>query len=684
VAAQIGDSDAVDPPQNPVADVVRTFTVDSAPTITGVTPANAAVNVGLASNIVVTFSEPVNFTAAAFTLQCPGGNAIAFTVTGSGTNTATIDPTPATLPVNTLCLFTANAALITDLDSADPPDAGTGTTTVSFTTVNDQPPSVSLMEVEVGNVFTAVPLGAGVGADANTQIRVTFSETVNPTGVWGQLLCSISGSRTIGSGLGVTVLDPVFVLTPSVNLSAGDACTLTVFANQVVDDDTIDPPDNMAANFVATFNVDAAPTVTAFTPANGATGISTATTITATFSEPVDIASAGDFSLECGPGMPIGYTVTSPPILPASTGSVTLVPAGNLPDGTACTFTVLGSIGDSDIADPPNAIGTNITSTFTTDAAPAVTTVTPANGATSVNPASVITINFSEAVQFSTLANAANPSFDLECPPGTPADFTVTTASPATSVVLDPLDTDLAGSGCTLYIRAAGIVDVDTVDPPDNLLGDVVTSFTVATGTLFGSDVGYDGYALTPPTPSCDDISATGTPTLLTDDSNIVVPMGFAFPVYGTSHTQANIQSNGVLRWGDALYLSFSNSCLPSPTNPASNNLYVFWDDLNPSTGASEVYYQTLGTPGNRRFVVQWDTAHFGGDATDLIRFQAMLMEATGEIRVCYPDTLSASNVGNSGAEATSGIQRDATTGFDFSCNTPDLVNGTELRYVPR
>jgi hypothetical protein len=130
--------------------------------------------------------------------------------------------------------------------------------------------------------------------------------------------------------------------------------------------------------------------------------------------------------------------------------------------------------------------------------------------------------------------------------------------------------------------------------------------------------------------------------------------------------------------------MTFVNTCLPTGTAPTNYNIYTFWDDLNAgAAGASEIYYQTLGVAPNRRLVVQWETAHFGGDTIDLIRVQAMLSEATGEVAVCYVDTLSAGNVGDNGAEATSGIQRDAAVGFDYSCNTPTLTNGTLLRYVP-
>ena len=726
VAAQIGDSDSFDPPQNPVANVVRTFTVDSAPTFVSSVPATGTIDVGLASNIVITFSEAVNFAPAAFTLECPVGTAIPFTVTGTGTNTATIDPTPATLPINTACRVTVDMAQVTDVDTADPPNAGTGISTINFTTVNDNPPAVSTVEVEIGNTFTALPLGPGIGSDSNTQIRVTFSETVNPSGAWAQLLCTISGSRTVLSGLAVTVLDPVFVLTPSVNLTAGESCTLTVFATLITDDDPIDPPDNMVANFVTTFDVDAAPAVTTVTPANGATAVATNSTITVNFSEPVNIA-AGGITLNCGaaisfgaglpatnvssivltPSAPLPETATcngtvvntlvtdadpsDPPnqmvanftwsfttvdqaptvsnsavevsnvftnlplpggsfadadtdvrvtfselvnptgnwasLVCASSGTqsvgggslvvsaadpvFTLNPATNLTPGENCTFTVFGAqVADDDTIDPPNlmtadavfsftvrdvaptvtsstpvaaatvpntqvvtlnfsepvnlaagsvafncgaavsftpalpqtnvsslvltptaalpngtACSVTLTSTgvtdvdavdppneldgnnsgdiidgdadnfvlnFSVDQAPSVTSTTPANGATDVLPTSTITVNFSESVAFDTVANAANTSFDLECPAATPADFTVTTASPASSVVIDPVDNAIAGRTCVLTVRATGITDNDAIDPPNNMLADF--SATIS----FGAIANNDTYTVTP------------------------------------------------------------------------------------------------------------------------------------------------------------------------------------------
>lgn len=199
----------------------------------------------------------------------------------------------------------------------------------------------------------------------------------------------------------------------------------------------------------------------------------------------------------------------------------------------------------------------------------------------------------------------------------------------------------------------------------------------------FGVDPFYEGYASTPAVLPCDDISATGTPTGLTDDSVLEVPIGFTMALHGADYTDVAIESNGTLHWGDDDYLGFANTCLPTGVTPSDNVLYVFWDDLNPSVGAGEIYYETLGAPGDQRFVVQFDVANFGGDAVDLMRFQTMFYEATGAINVCYVDTQNGGNGANDGAEATAGLQLDDMTAVQYSCNTPDMTDGTLLQFLP-
>lgn len=197
-------------------------------------------------------------------------------------------------------------------------------------------------------------------------------------------------------------------------------------------------------------------------------------------------------------------------------------------------------------------------------------------------------------------------------------------------------------------------------------------------GIPFGNDGFYQGLSLEPGVLPCDDISVTGTQLAMGDDTVTLVPMGFAFSFYGSMFTDIWVSANASLNFS-APNPSWTNACMPAAG--FNHLLSVFWDDLNPNI-SGEVSHQTLGTPGNQRFIVQWDLPFIGGDAVDLLRIQAVIHES-GNIEMCYPDTQSLLDSGNSGAEATAGIQLDDVTGFQFSCNTPQLVDGLLLMYLP-
>ncbi|WP_075062094.1 ExeM/NucH family extracellular endonuclease [Ornatilinea apprima] len=87
----------------------------------------------------------------------------------------------------------------------------------------------------------------GVAVDANLQ--VVFSEAVDVSGAWFDLTCSVSGAHTavVSGGPASYVLDP------DVNFTNED-CTLTIFATNVTDQDTDDPPDQMESDTTITFS----------------------------------------------------------------------------------------------------------------------------------------------------------------------------------------------------------------------------------------------------------------------------------------------------------------------------------------------------------------------------------------------------------------------------------------------
>jgi predicted extracellular nuclease len=98
-------------------------------------------------------------------------------------------------------------------------------------------------------VASTFPANGATDFPIGSNLTVTFSEPVNVTPSWFTLACSTSGAVTASFGGGPTT----FTLDPAVTLVHGEICTLTVLANQVIDQDGNDPPDNMVFDFVVGF-----------------------------------------------------------------------------------------------------------------------------------------------------------------------------------------------------------------------------------------------------------------------------------------------------------------------------------------------------------------------------------------------------------------------------------------------
>ena len=193
---------------------------DTAPTVSSTSPSANAQNVPVASNITVAFSEAVNVTASAFTLECPVSTAIPFALSPSppgGVASFTLNPNN-DLPSGTACRLTVVADQVSDLDGAPtamaPPNA-----TFNFTTASTGP-ATTIRSIQ----------------GAQHQSPVVGTTVTNVSGI-------VTAKRTDGSGnnnnTGVYLQDPasdgndttseaIFVRTtaglPSVNV--GDAVTI--------------------------------------------------------------------------------------------------------------------------------------------------------------------------------------------------------------------------------------------------------------------------------------------------------------------------------------------------------------------------------------------------------------------------------------------------------------------------
>ncbi|OQA20060.1 MAG: hypothetical protein BWY63_01588 [Chloroflexi bacterium ADurb.Bin360] len=100
-------------------------------------------------------------------------------------------------------------------------------------------------------VSSTTPANGATGVAVDANISVTFSEAVNVSSGWYAISCSSSGTHTAAVSGGPTT----FTLDPDGDFAAGENCTVTLYATQVSDVDTNDPPDTMTANVSWNFTI---------------------------------------------------------------------------------------------------------------------------------------------------------------------------------------------------------------------------------------------------------------------------------------------------------------------------------------------------------------------------------------------------------------------------------------------
>ena len=317
------------------------------------------------------------------------------------------------------------------------------------------------------SVASTTPANLAANVAIDSDVSVTFSESVDVAVSWYGLSCTSSGAHTVAVSGGPTT----YTLNPVTDFANGETCTITVYAAQISDQDTEDPPDEMVSNFSASFTtiaiVDTAPAVFSVSPTDGATSIGTQTDITLVFNEGVTIDSGG-ITVVCDTSSTHLLGVTGGPT------TWTVNPTVDFDANEMCTVTVLATyVHDTDTNDPPDTMAADFSSTFRTDVIPAVSSTTPVNSATDVALDSNVVVNFSEAM------TATTSSFTLSCT-NTGTHSVVVSGSGTSAITLNP-SVDFGNfETCSLTVNAAQISDSDAGDPPDNLAADYVTSFTTA------------------------------------------------------------------------------------------------------------------------------------------------------------------------------------------------------------
>lgn len=291
---------------NPVEDALNnaltatsiTFTTGNTlpPDIT-FNPDNGAVDVPVASNLIITFSEPVRklddspitpadlATLVELKLTNDAGAGVPFTASIDGTNTI--------ITVNPDGNFSSSTLYYLEINPVeDAGDIATIATSITFTSADILPPNI-----------TFNPTAGAIDVVESTNIVLTFDESIrrasddanlDDTNVDARITLKITDATGANIPFDATIngSDDVITINPTLNLPSGTVIYVAITGVEDLSGNLISPN----PTFI-TFTTDdtVAPTISSTVPADNAIGVSVKLTqFTITFSEPV--AYVGDNS----------------------------------------------------------------------------------------------------------------------------------------------------------------------------------------------------------------------------------------------------------------------------------------------------------------------------------------------------------------------------------------------------
>jgi hypothetical protein len=374
---------------------IWTFTTrdETPPTVLGFTPANGQTGVGPNPPITVTFSEAMDantINTSTITLKvASSGAAVAGTVTyAAATHVATFTPSaPLSAPVTyTIGVSTgvkdvAGNALATAASS-------------SFTTADLTPPTVT----------NKTPADLATNVSTNTTVTATFSKAMDQTTI-NTSTFTLRVTATNAPVAGTVAYNPstgTATFTPSAPLSSVTTYTATVTTGVK---DTFGNAMTSPVNWTFSTADVTAPTAAVTAPSNGQTNVPTNTTITVTFSEPMDPATvSGAITLK---NTNTSAAVAGTVAYTAGTTVATFTPTVALANGTNYTVTVATSAKDVS----GNPLAAQVVSTFTTAPAPDTTAPTVVSTTPDPPPATpptttTVTATFSEPMDPLTITSS--------------------------------------------------------------------------------------------------------------------------------------------------------------------------------------------------------------------------------------------------------------------------------------
>jgi hypothetical protein len=373
--------------------------VTQGPTLVATSPASTATGVPLNSLVLAQFSAPLSVVTATAGFQVLQGNtpvqgAIALS---NGNTLVTFTPT---FPLSPNTVYTIAATnQITDV-AANPLSNPGNFTFVTGPAADNTTPSVT----------TISPANGVVGVPTNGVIQLQFNKQVDP------LTVTTANFVVFPQATGIPILGTVVIsangltATFTPNPPLDPSTNYSVQATSGIADLQGHPLPFFSSSFATGLGpATTAPTVLQVSPPNGTSGVPVNPQVVVVVSAPVSAVSVSRSSITVSAG---GTTVSGTTSLSSDGTTLTFTPTNLLAVSTPYTVTVSG------FTDQAGNTVVPFTSTFTTGTAgvanttnPAITAVSPANGAVGVPTTSAIVLTFNEVIDAATVNINTVPVF---------------------------------------------------------------------------------------------------------------------------------------------------------------------------------------------------------------------------------------------------------------------------------
>jgi len=179
------------------------------------------------------------------------------------------------------------------------------------------------------------------------------------------------------------------------------------------------------------------------------------------------------------------------------------------------------------------------------------------------------------------------------------------------------------------------------------------------------------------------DITGSGIPLSLGDDSGTNVTLPFSFNFYGLPSNQMCVNNNGLVVFAtkDTCWGYYIANPLPDADILPSPVLAPLWEDLG--TAGNE-YFATVGSSPNRQFVLEWANKDpfYAPGLSPGYTFELVLNESDKSVDFSYLNVVSNAPGSDYGAQASVGLQLDSTLFSSYSAYSPSIRNFRNIHWA--